>query len=272
MASKKSSKRSSSFRNRRDTHITVIQKDFTPRDRYKDKFLTGHLDITLKIPMDFYLRIGSGEDVEIIDSSLVKAVLRGNNLNEIKSKLEIIDVSQQSRSHETIIIPGSTLKGAIRFRLEQSFIATSKVHACYVVRSFPPVPKKSWRHKKAYGYNQPRHTCRNNKHPCTVCNIFGMMGLRGKIFFTDAELTEGTIEIVELNIRRGRTSREEAVKPGSKFQFQIYFEDFSEDELGLLFFAMNLDNNQPILLGRHKYAIQKMNGEKIKFWEITSLI
>ncbi|MHA1265523.1 MAG: RAMP superfamily CRISPR-associated protein [Candidatus Helarchaeota archaeon] len=272
MAFKKSSKgRFSSSHQKFKQHtpnIKVIHKNSTPRDNLQEKLVSGHLSITLKVPPGFYLRIGSGEDLELIDAALIQSVLNRTDLNQIKSRLEMTEIAQQSRVLNKVVIPASSLKGAIRFRAEQSFVATQKVNACYVVRSSPPVTQKSWRHKKAYGVNQPRYSCRDFRNPCVVCNIFGMMGLRGKIFFTDAELVDGSIETLQLKVRHGRTSREEAVKPGSIFYFQIYFENFSEDELGLLFFVMNLDNNHPILLGRHKYAIQKTNGKKIKFGHV----
>jgi len=249
-------------------NIRVIGKDATPRNQLHKELDSGLLVYTIKVPHDFYLRIGSGEDKELIDESLIQAVLKGEDLWQMKSKVEMVDIRQHSTVQGNPVIPGSTLKGAIRFRLEQSFKVTSQVNACYVVRSFAPATRKSWRHKKAYGANQPRYSCRDTKRPCVVCNIFGMMGMRGKVFFTDAELIEGDIEQIDLLIRRGRLSHEEVIKPGSKFRCSIYFENLSKEELGLLFFVMNLDNKKPILLGHHKYAIQKSSTTSIKFGHV----
>lgn len=230
--------------------------------------MNGCLYFILEVPPNYYLRIGSGEQKELISESHVRAVLSGTAPDELGKEIDMTEISEHSTVNKQLIIPGSSLKGAIRFRVEQSFKATHKVGACYVVRSQAPPSQKSWRHIKAYGINQPRYSCRDTRNPCIVCDMFGMMGMRGRLYFSDAVLIEGASEQLNLTVRRGKTSREEVIKPGAKFQWDLYFENLSKDELGLLFFAMNLDIKKPIILGRHRYAIQRTGNKEIKFGHI----
>ena len=161
------------------------------------------------------------------------------------------------------VIPGSSIKGNVRARLELSFRARNgRVRACFA-RATPPLrvkPKRGehgWRHYAVWGnvLNEDRglpcDLTRNSK-VCMLCDLFGAAGLRGLICFGD--FVGDNVSLERLDLEHGMKIL--AAKPGSKFKGKITFMNLKPEELGLLLFGMGITNSRTgrkLLLGRLKY-------------------
>jgi CRISPR/Cas system CSM-associated protein Csm3 (group 7 of RAMP superfamily) len=156
------------------------------------------------------------------------------------------------RSRGRVIIPGSTLKGVVRSVVEA--ISPS----CVRVTRVPP-------------HQLPRNAagCRDKKHLCAACRMFGSLGYLGQVRFTDAVLREGqrtqAVEIPSLYAPRSRAAiyaKQGSEVEGRKFyqhgqpargnmpievcpvdsvlDFTLHFDNLRQDELGLLLTALGL--------------------------------
>jgi len=161
------------------------------------------------------------------------------------------------------VIPGSSVKGNVRARLELSFRARDgRVRACFI-RATPPLRvkprrgKHGWRHYTVWGevLNEDRglpcDLTRNSK-VCMLCDLFGTAGLRGLICFGD--FIGDDVNLERLDLEHGMKIL--AAKPGSKFRGKITFMNLNPEELGLLLFGMGITTSRTgrkLLLGRLKY-------------------
>ncbi len=170
-----------------------------------------------------------------------------------------------ARRNGQLIIPGTSIKGAVRSVVEA--ISNSCV---------PQVAK---------GEKAPRHeACKDEKALCPACRLFGTTGYGGRVHFSDAvpvgEVKSERIKIADLWPPRQARGRKfyyagsfqrldmqpqkshrfiEAVPRGSKFATILHFENASTAEMGLLIRALGLDLGQqdpsnafPIKLGGAK--------------------
>lgn len=209
------------------------RKSPTGHDRYHRNCLSGQIQGTIEALSPIHIGSGVidiGQDVELIKT----AVRTGGN----------------------IVIPGSSLKGAIRSVVEAiSESCVSKVS--YQVRRTVP---------RAFS------ECRQKNRLCVACRMFGAMGFQGNIAIQDAPHTEGEIgtEFVPELYAPGRYQRRtrdipgrkfymhgevaagetpvEACKKGSKFRFVIQVDNLKKSELGLLFTALGLHPDHPFKL------------------------
>jgi len=250
--------------------IRIKWINITPRDKILPNLYSGRIYINFTILKDFYLIVKSGELKLVYDTNIEKKIneLQFEEILRLSDLIDKMDISEHFEIKNKLAIPGSTLKGVCRSRLELSFLTGNMMPSCFSTKSKGQIGPKSKRHLKAYAYNNndipQRNQCRGGEKVCFVCNIFGSMGLRSKLAFSNAIMKNGSSTILDLRVRNG-FAHEEVIKPGSKFEFDIYFENMSEVELGALFYVLNLSNHNPILIGSHKYALQETNGEKIKF-------
>jgi len=93
------------------------------------------------------------------------------------------------------IIPGSSLKGAIRSAVE-SLLAGRGVKVCVPDTA---VPKDFSRDREGYARQigrLPACDGRGNKKPCPVCQVFGTADLAGRASFMDAK-PEGAPKLIE---------------------------------------------------------------------------
>lgn len=276
MSYKKNQKRDFQKKQRDKTQIGKLPQlrvkwiDVTPRNKIISSLNTGKIYLDLTILKDFYLIVKKGELKLDYDEGIEKKIIDQpvDKLFELINLIESTDIDEHFRIKDKLSIPGSTLKGTLRSRLELSFITRDFIPSCFITRSGGPIRSAGWRHLKAYAYNNndipERQQCRDPKRVCFVCNIFGTMGLKSKLSISDAILESGSRTLMDLKVRQG-FSHEEVIIPGSIFKFDIYFENMSEVELGALFYIMNLSNEKPILIGSHRYALQNTDSQKIKF-------
>lgn len=171
-------------------------------------------------------------------------------------------ISEVSRIEQTLIIPGSSLKGAVR----QICRATSD--GC--------IPHESGVRLTS---NQ-KAKCSLEKegfHCCIVCDMFGGMSLGSKLRFTDLTAEKGRTESIPVRVQfspkpnkgnyknRGYkfyyticdmedcdTEEVEAVSEGIIFKGRIYFKWLDKKELCLLAHALGLAKNFSMKLGGYK--------------------
>jgi len=98
------------------------------------------------------------------------------------------------------VIPGSSLKGAIRSTLE-GMLAKLGEHVCIPFAAIPR-PLRGKVDQERYAMSLGRiPPCSDVKNPCPVCSIFGTVGgqagLSGKAIVLDAKVEEGSYELIE---------------------------------------------------------------------------
>lgn len=248
-----------------------------PRDRSRPEGLIGYLAVTLRScskklgdPFDSYLHVGTGAFSISIDRSLLTRLAEipcGRFEEQVQRLGGVIslDYEQFSATRAGPVVPGSSVKGNVRSRLELSFVPKEDtVKACFI-RASPPRPtprlgQHGWRHYRIW----ERALQGNRGAPCShtegwercevciLCDLFGTAGLSGLISFSDFVGSETSI--AKLNLLTGE--KLEAAVPGSKFRGEVFFMNLEPVELGLLFFGMGLRDSRvgkPVLLGKLKY-------------------
>ncbi len=205
-----------------------------------DKFqkLTGYIDLNIIVESE-YLFIGSG--------------LNDYNNSEV--------YNSYFKSQGEFIIPGSSIKGAVRS------VAEAISDSCVSVTKYK---ERSW---------TQLGRC-SGARICPACRIFGTTRVAGRINFSDARLklnnkVEFTdyVRIKELYSPRGdRTSKRkfykninfvnqqistnyivlEAVKKQSVFKSRLSFQNMLEEELSLILYSMGVNQDYRIKIGGAK--------------------
>lgn len=241
----------------------------TGHDKYQSNHISGQIRGTIEALSPIHIGSGIidiGDDVELIKT----AVKTGDN----------------------IVLPGSSLKGAIRSVLEAiSGSCVSKVS--YQVRRAMP----RW-------FSE----CRQKNNLCMACRMFGAMGFQGNISIQDAPKTEGNIvtEHVPELYAPGRGQRRmrdvpgrkfymhgevatgstpvEACEKGSKFRFVIQVDNLKQSEWGLLFtalghhpnhsFKLKIGGAKPVCFGSidiqiEEIQVQEQTRDRYLNWDVT---
>jgi len=179
------------------------------------------------------------------------------------------------------VIPGSSLKGAFRT------IAETISPSCVCKTKF----KKN---DLTYsGLKECSIEEAKRKH-CITCSLFGCMGYKGRVFFTDGILNKGQVRVHKIpplygprdkaRIYKDRSSkfrgrkfyfhgepaegREpiQVLEPGSVFESELRFENVSREEMGLLFTSLGIIGGlvpkiggaKPVCLGSVQVMPQKL--------------
>ena len=209
-------------------------------DRYQHNRTTGRIygTITALTP----IHIGSG----IIDF--------GEHVNQ---QVELIKSAMRTKGE--IVIPGSSLKGAIRSVVE----AISQSCICKTKVSLPRGPLEQFRECKRTN---------RNEQLCIACRMFGAMGYKGNIMIQDAARIQGKIvtKRVPLLERPRHPARDEKGRPmrkfykhgevttgntsfegcevDSTFQFIVQIDNLSYAEWGLFYTALGKHADHPFNL------------------------
>lgn len=243
-----------------------------PRSRAGYTNLTGKIYLTIKTlsrkendPVDSYLHVGTGfERVRISEG--IKAVARDMGRIGIRQLAQsrwsdIVgsgEYMQMTMVGDLPVIPGSSVKGNVRSRMELSFIPTNvAVRSCYSVAG---AGRRSWRHSRIWGQrvNEDRgRPCvydeRRDGVVCLLCDVFGTQSLAGLVDFSD--MIGRDVKLEPINAEFGVKIL--AAPPGSSFSGEIVFRNLSESELGLILYSgMRVGEDgvgRPVLLGRFKY-------------------
>jgi len=240
-----------------------------PRDRSKCEGLCGILYTTLLC--ESYIHVGSSQTpLIVIDEDLLTKLIKSGK-RDIKVLLQVgVKIMKTSRfdvSNGRPIIPGSSIKGNIRSRLELSFRAKDgTVRSCFIRADKPLIKEplkgeRGWRHFKIWDevlFEKRGSPCDMTKGNmvCLICDLFGTSGLKSLVDFSDF-VGEGREEdmLKELSLEYG--IKLVAAKPDSRFNGKIVFHSLRPHELGLLLIGMKVGNS--VLLGRLKYR-HKISG------------
>lgn len=234
--------------------FTVTDHHYVSRDRRRDashKF-SGILKVRL-VTVD-PLFIGSGFQ-ELEDGQFVKQTLT---------------------EHGRSVIPGSSLKGAVRQ------ICRAVSQSC--------VPQETWKSRrpcKPIIPNDTKFQCRSSDNPkqdsaCIVCDMFGKMGWCSKVFFSDLVAENGKTECLEaaqqfaphpdtekyLNengchkykfyktaiseVTMPKKDKLRAVLPKTVFTGEITYRNLDKKELGLLLFGLGQSRTISLKLGGYR--------------------
>ena len=200
----------------------VNRKPPTGHERYHTEHFTGQIHGTIEALSPIHIGSGVidiGRDVELIKTAV--------------------------RTEDNIVIPGSSLKGAIRSVAE----AISESCVCKVSSRIRQTVPRDFAE------------CRRKERLCVACKMFGAMGFQSNIAIQDAPKTEGQIvtksvpELYRPRPQRGRRdipgrkfymhgqvasgdTPVEACEGGSKFRFITQVDNLTQAEWGLLFTAL----------------------------------
>ncbi len=242
------------------------------------------IKVELTVEKNNYVYIGSSKDeLTRIPEDLLHQ--EGNLEEKIRTIGEMINPLNSTVLMDGIpYIPGSTLKGMIRFRLEHSLKpdTSGRLTSCFIKQG-PPGPKDEIQHfLKKFGYwpNIPAtrpnektgYDYKRKKMPdrfCKVCDLFGNQVIASRITFSDAKMADPTEPIIKKIRIRGNDIEKKVIPPKAQFIFTININNVSRDDLALLMLGMNLHNDGSLLMGMHKYSPAKNpNGHLLQFGRI----
>ena len=249
-----------------------------PRPRDKLEGVAGRLEVKLRSCstalgdlVDSYLHVGTGSFRLVLDEAQLRRAAAARTrqqleqlVYELSGRIQL-DYLQFPSTAGRPVVPGSSVKGNVRSRLELSFAPKDGVVRCCLVRATeeplePPEPgEHGWRHFRIW-----RRALEFEREPacdysegeegqvCLCCDLFGTAGLQGLVEFSDFPAERAAIERVSLPTGE----KLEAAKPGSTFAGRVAFRNLEAWELGLLLYGMGLRESRlgrPVLLGKVKY-------------------
>lgn len=239
----------------------------------KDRFNIT-LNLEAKVPENSYIATASATEILESPTSYFMAVekdilnylegrIRENQLvSKVKEKLKRGRIRGKfpRNIHQKYYIPGSSIKGAIRSRLEYKLKpyqvnGVLYSYSCYIAQNPRLQERFAVNHIAYWGKDVAiiRERCRGPE-VCITCDLMGSSQLASRIHFSDAMMTEGkVIQLSDLNV--------EAATPNSKFTLSMTGINMNLTELGLLFHAMELYSKNPILIGLFKYRFNDKIGK-----------
>ncbi|MEM5853769.1 MAG: RAMP superfamily CRISPR-associated protein [Candidatus Aenigmatarchaeota archaeon] len=252
--------------------VEVEKSDFTPRNEIVPGRFNIILEFRAMVPSDSYVFVGGmikelGTWFSTLQMRIDEHVKKLKPIDEESIKKTFSDFIQTSRPTEstqflrygqTYAIPGSSLKGAIRSRIEYK-LKPFKVgggyrsYSCYVVQEAFSRPAKNHINFWGEDVTYARATCSPPK-VCAVCDLFGCPSLSSRIHFSDAIMTAGQVKYVS-EVRR------EAALPNSEFKTNVSIFNSDLLDLGLLFLGMEIFTLSPALIGAFKYRFNKKLGQ-----------
>jgi len=238
-----------------------MSRSNTPRNHtFRDAPLTrGVLELEGEVVSD-YLHVGSGIVDVVLTSDVgdltdvIERILKGESLTSFASLNSMFSRPAHllSRVGDRVVIPGSTIKGMVRTRLELSI-----PNACYIVdmqsRNY------SQRYREIF---KPDQRKRADRFPqvCPVCDLLGNTGLASRVEFSDFTLSGDWIDFFSSG-----SESYEVVKKGGKFSGRVTFKVKSPEELGMILwgFGIRSGGNKVVLLGRFKFQDRRFG--RVKF-------
>ena len=263
----------------RESRVNILRRSATRRDILeKDRFHVK-LYVEGKVPKNSYIFIGDIKHITIDPDvlrrkyiELAEKFLSGRyrttfNFSQEAKQYLTLDIGRSNITHtldSKPIIPGSSLKGALRSRLEYKLVVKEGVsYSCYSVLSPRQEVDTNSRHVKFWGEDilELKTSCNFNlsENVCSVCDIFGAPGLSSRVIIDNAQPVND-VELVEVSIRNLKLR---VIPPGSSFRLDIYGLNFNYLDLGLLLVSMEYYTGSPIILGAYKYMYNPVVGGNI---------
>ena len=252
---------------------------------------TLKLLVSLKVVSD-YLFIGSGrvakrgleealgrvrgiENISSVDNALRAA---GQAVTRVMPVKDFYRVFNPYSGRVQPAIPGSSLKGAVRARIELASRGKIVVAGFLypgpdtdVLQQLPPIGVHGWRHARIW-CESVAEIRRMEKLPSIADDLFGMAqygySLGSRVFFGTLYPVDSKLECQELLL--DHNERVCAVPKGAIFRGEIVAVNVDVKELGLLFYGLGLDKllcgKRPwILLGASKYRCRTVGSSRKTF-------
>jgi CRISPR/Cas system CSM-associated protein Csm3 (group 7 of RAMP superfamily) len=242
--------------------LNVLRSKPRQRDTYRD--LCGSMYVSI-IADNSYLHVGSGREKFEVDLKKLKDIYARRKRIDVSVLKELqlkIGYSEFASTTMGTVIPGSSVKGNVRARLELSFHGfNGNVRSCFLKASrltkLAGEGESGWRHQRVWGetiLEDRGFPCDYTKmdNVCLICDLFGTAGLKSLIEFSD---------FIGLNVRLEALDLPYGMKvyaalQGSEFSGEISFINLKDYELGLLLLGMGIVNDstgRSVILGRFKY-------------------
>lgn len=235
----------------------------TPRD----EGIPTRVEMNLEVVSD-YLHVGQGRVVmprkEVENpGQIIEAFLMGDT--RVYSVVDdlFLEFNAFPRVGDRVVIPGSTIKGAVRTRLEMSV-----PNSCYIVDR--PGVSKSQKYVSIFkpdpnrrSDNYARGIAVNGNRVCPVCDLMGSPGLGSRVSFSDMVMVSG-----RLGVARVENQDYELALKGSRFS-GFFLVNVTRSEIGAILYGLGIRcdagkvNSRTILLGRFKF--QRPEFGRVKF-------
>lgn len=199
----------------------------------------------------------------------VQAVLEMQTALSVGSRLSLepvgTDMPVMKDPLGTPFIPGSSIKGVVRFHVERLLRAVNRrphLWACDPFGSPCVTPERKTELWKACGGDDECFAQAVFEESCIACRLFGSQWFAGRVAFKDAFLLNGDDLPMMTQIRDGvgidrdlgaaRTGIKydfETVVPGAQFGIEILADNVEDWELGLLLTVLRLWEEGGIAIG-----------------------
>lgn len=254
-----------------------------PTDRTTVKGVSARFRVRVTVVSD-YLFIGSGR--MLVDRKALERIAK--QLANIDSVDQLLRFASSLRGFGRVkefyhtggrpAIPGSSLKGAARSRIELGSagkrVPSTFLYDTGVLQSLPRVGQHGWRHARIWCESVFEERLRGSGYT-VLEDVMGVAGrgiesLGSRVYFGTLLLaSDHEPEIVSLD--HGETLQ--AMPRGSVFEGEILVHNLELDELGLVFYGLAQDkplycNREPLmLLGASKYRCRTRarNGKPVEF-------
>ena len=235
--------------------VRVERREPKPRDALDG--YTGILGIELKVDSS-YLRVGGGSLAVIIKKpESLTLEPKEETVHALARHIEIFEKPFTKYSDGSYYIPGSSVKGNIRSRIELSALPRNEwVRTCFSVYDprridNPKCHNYIWRTSLQWR-GRCDHT-RSNK-VCRLCDIFGAPGLASRVYFSDFVCTENCVSTTE----KCRDQNLEVMREGAIFAGEVAVRGLEPWEMGALLWGMGVEKldewGTRLLFGGCKYA------------------
>ncbi len=172
------------------------------------------------------------------------------------------------------VIPGSTLKGLIRSRLE---IGSSQ--HCSPLRENQKPSKPSKKHMTIFKTKEMRF---NKDVTCDVCKLFGYIetgrqnyqnkdkpnAVKGRVMVSDAVLLDET-QISVKNVKGFGNDQKELININGVLRFSVSISNPTQKEEAMILKSLGILDGHTRLLGSHKYADREVDGIKDNFGSVS---
>ncbi len=260
--------------------IAVLKKPFTQRDREHAESLSGVLEAFIKTISYVHVSVGRERlEVTPLASEVIEHILAVKDiatelgkrgfLEKVRAAI-VLDYVDNVVYGDSICIPGSTIKGHLRSRLELIPSKDRKAISCMHTATQPitesPKPgTHGWRHAKVWGSSiaeyrgEPCNPLATEDYTiCVVCDLFGAPGVVGRVMPSNFCCGRDAYEKKDLPYGE----RVYAIKPNTVLRGSIHFSSLRVEELGILLVSMGITRGKtegvPLLIGKHKYAYRDM--------------
>jgi len=237
-------------------NVNVKSVNLTPRnlEGVVEETVSGILYLEAKAEKP--LHVGSGKTTFKVSHKTINKLKRARGFYDvlrIMGEGVQIDYMEQLRYGSKVVIPGSTLKGLCRARIQ--LLSTSKENISFTLEpatrlKAPPLKHTfGWRHFRLWSPATLEYRRLKRGGLSIDRDIFGVQGIASRVFFGNLVAEGDCIDRYVLD----HGEKLEVVKEGTVFKGELSFIGLRPEELGLVAIGLRLHEDKPVLIGRSKY-------------------